>query len=343
MSVKIPPIVFRKFEPGPRPPKDKRDTHFMLPGGREGVDGANREVTSGWNKRPSVRYAKILGSEDRATQTPTQSPYLVHVRPELRGWSRGVSTIHEIEGALLPLKTKRPVPDTELNIELDQVNKEQTGLDFEVTFLAVQEFETEGEESMVPPYLRFMPIPLRIHSNRVRVVDYDSMKRASINPRTGDYVPYLGQSLQTIFPEGGGMNIQGTVVANALRNLNIRGGNERERISNIRESVWYQEYVGVEGRVTGAPTDIKLEREGGEVVKGANIFIPYSFIIRLRQVYPKNVEYPNRVSAEPTSGYINDLGLDVPFIKRWGPEFYHLIIHQGMTPNQAIAHLRGRR
>ena len=86
-----------------------------------------------------------------------------------------------------------------------------------------------------------------------------------------------------------------------------------------------------------------LEKEGGQVVRGVGIFIPYSFIIRLRQIYPKSAEYPNRVSADLTPGYISAMGLDIPFIQRWGPEFYHLIIHKGMTPNQAIAHLRGRK
>lgn len=343
MSVKIPPIVFRTFDPGPRPPKDKRNAHFMLPGGREGVDGAGREVKSGWDRQPSQRYSKLLTSSERTPTTPTQSPYLVHVRPELRGWSRGVSTIHEIEGAVLPFETKRPVPDTELNITLDQVNKKQEGLNFEVTFLAVQEFEDEEEESMVPPQLRFMPIPVRIRSNRVRVVDYASMQKARINPRTGEYVPNLSQALAVIFPQGEGIQVNGNSVLNALRTLGIRGGDPQERLRNIRESVWYQEYVGIEGRVTAAPADIKLEKEGGQVVRGVGIFIPYSFIIRLRQIYPKSAEYPNRVSADLTPGYISAMGLDIPFIQRWGPEFYHLIIHKGMTPNQAIAHLRGRK
>jgi hypothetical protein len=340
VSVKIPPIIFRKFKPSTKPPEDKRDAHFMLPGGREGLFGAARPVVTSWDQKPSTRYSRLLTSDERADSSPTQSPYLIHVKPELRGWGRGVSTIAEIEGALMPLKTKRPISVEEIDIPLAEVNAKQEGLDVEVTFVATRDVAEEEGEDPVPESLRFMPVPIVIRALGARTVNFPAIRALVSDPSTGENRLAVKDALLRIFDEE-----NSRIVPNMQQWMNLGIPYDRDTeaaIQNLKESRWYQEFVGIRGRIKAGLGTVKLEQDGREVDAGTEIFIPYAFMVRLRQVYPKNAEYPHRVSADPTPNYLNKSGLDLDFIRRWGPEFYYLVREKKMRPEDAIMLLRRR-
>lgn len=315
-------LVKRKFLPGSRPPFNKRQEHIMLLGGREGPGAVNLPSRTEWDGTPSERLTALLTSGARSERTPTQSPYLLRVRPELRGWQRGISTVDEMEGASLPLEMNLSPFSTDLNIAL------QPPPHIELTFLTNEEFVSAGD---VQPVMR----------REIQLTAVPIITRLSYGRFVADLLidqvtdPDTRRALQSLYPKPqyGPRQIQISETAFDILGLpwnrrQRRPRTDEDRVSTLKNSGWYQRFVGVLGKVQGNDT---------------SLFFPYSLIARLRQVYPERAGYPPVVSARSTPNFVNKTGLDVNFISRHGPGIYTLVTTEKMTPEEAILRLRQRR
>lgn len=332
-------IVYRKFRPGSRPPKTQRAApriprtddvdHLMLSGGREGPNVAARKGRGEWDGSASERYSDLLGSARRVEATPTQSPYLVRVRPELRGWERGISTIEQMEQAALPIETLYPVSPLRLNVDMFAVNKNRDALDhrgrplnglieMEVTVIATNSIPSS---EVIPERVRLTPFPLRMHVKQARFVDEVGIEALADGPEKEAILTILARPDNARFP---------TLKMNqdAFQQLRVKFN-----AAWFKATKYYQKYVGLLGRISEGV----LAGDGDQ-----DIFISYSFIARLRQIYPKNQEYPYRISAEETKNFIDPQGIDFSFIEEWGPEIYTMVTQRNMTPDEAIMNLRMR-
>lgn len=321
MAPKFPSVLVRRtFKPGSRPPSGKREDHIMLRGGREGPGAVDLPPTTGWDGEPSERYTAHLRSRTRSEETPTQSTYLIRVRPELRGWQRGISTVAEMEQAALPLSMTYPLPTTALNVPLGEPRPV-----IELTFLTTQEFVPASDDPgrMVSREIQATAVPLILRPAYSQFVADTVI----------DLVPSDGvrQVLYRIYKEDRATGLRRIELSKQdaeLLDIPYYPNSQPKTIAALKRSPWYQRFVGVVGQVQNNPGEF---------------FFPYSLIARLRQVYSERAGYPPVVSAEPSSEFDGKHSVDTAFISRWGPELYTLVMQDKITPEEAILRLRSKK
>lgn len=312
-------LVKRTFRPGSRPPDNKRQEHVMLLGGREGPGAVDLPIRTDWDGTPSERLTALLSSDQRSKRTPTQSPYLLRVRPELRGWQTGISTVAEMESASLPLAMNPDLLSTDLNVALFPPPH------IELTFLTTEEFISAGDtRPMVSREIQLTAVPI------ITRLEYSRFVADLLINQVTD--PSTRRALMSLYPTAADGSRQIQVTEQAFDILGLpwnrvqrRPITDADRVTTLKNSQWYQKFVGVLGKVAG---------------NDSPLFFPYSLIARLRQVYPERPGYPPVVSARPTPSFSNKTGLDVDFMSRRGPDVYTLVTTEKITPEEAILRLR---
>jgi hypothetical protein len=310
--------------------KQKRDEHVMIAGGREGpeiVDDALRARKGKAPLRRTDRYAKDgseiwtkeLADDKTPEGTRTQSPFLRAVQPQIIGYKRGLMRVSQslqlardaIESATLPQ------PPT---IEITSIT--DSGQLISVTgALESAEEDTLAQSSSADwvGILRRLAEEIKVAQTAVaapslaqRPVDF--FARVYLNLKKGVSIPVRQLAVSVDGPETRAAGIARTVVSGVYTPaedeeiISFKGAPLKPgtlitlRVGDVQyvtvdpPQYKYDEFVDTMAFARARGLRIMPYASAYGLSAGQPVIVPYSFIARLRVIYPPAASYP-RVSS----------------------------------------------
>ena len=342
------PIVPRSFTPSAYTyqsgeKKKKRKEHVMIAGGREGpeiVDDGLRAAKGKAPKRRTVRYAKdgsalwteVLADNKTPEGTRTQSSFLRAVQPQIIGYKRGLMRVSQslqlARSALESLALPQPP-----NIEITAIT--DTGQLLTVAgSLESAEEDTLAQDNLVDwvRTLRRLAEEIKAAQTLIAVplqAPADFFPRVYLNLKKGTSIPV--QQL-VVSAEGRGAGLTRTTVSGVytpaedeeeilFKGSPLRPGTlitlrpedvqfvtvdpPREKYDEFVDTLAFARARGL--RIVPAATAYGLSA-------GQPVIMPYSFIARLRVIYPPAPDYTRTSSRKVES--VESVQRDMEVVQR---------------------------